>query len=263
MKHYVFTILAIITLSSAIIAEEPLMRSGFYDSYNFSPQVLRSIWIDLDKSPVMDGGLYTRYLGLSNLVSYKRLSEWAKMSIFIKGPHTRDHINISSKTDFGYYNKNFVIWMRNNLIPAADDISFKLSTQHLYNTHLKVVARNYYIEYKKMKAQPDLVANSKNVYLASMAAGVDYHPQLDNYDVTIISEDPPVTVINKTPSGERIAPRKQHKYLSSSPVVIDSFRFWLRRSLDGTDTEFILGLEKLLRTYDREFLERTKVTAAK
>ena len=38
-------------------------------------------------------------------------------------------------------------------------------------------------------------------------------------------------------------------------VVKTAVAFWIRRSIDGTSEEFYKGLDKLLNTYDKDFLE--------
>jgi ankyrin repeat protein len=196
--------------------------AGFYDSFS-GEGIIRSVWLDLDKAlsqpayyELNIGHVYKR---VSRLISISKLSDLSGMDIYIKGPHLKDRLNLHIHSSFGHYNKEFVVWMKDNLIPGADDKRFRSVTRSLYNKYLRDLALHLYRLYVKMQKYPDEIRKAREMYLEAMAKG------------------------------------KAFSYISNG---IRWDNFWLRRSLDGTDREFFRGLEKLLITYDKAIIKNLK-----
>ena len=114
------------------------------------------------------GGIKTIYCHIDSVLSYKMINEVARrngMTVFVKGPHTEDTLNLGAST-FGHYNKDFVIWLRENAIPGDDNKLLKKTLQPIYNRYLKSLARIFYREYLEFGQKREWYGNR-----ASMAEG--------------------------------------------------------------------------------------------
>ncbi len=209
-------------------------------------EIIKSAWnslgeVKLDECNTTLGkqGIRSLYCNVKRFIDYKRLKELSGLPVFIKGPHSNYSLNFQSQ-DFGYYNKDFVLWLRENFIPAVQDKEFKDQSQELYNINLKNTARVFYVTHEVLTANPTVFQQEKTFYL-----------QL---------------IMNRTLPDSYIEQRfgnlsnylqdLGYKAQDTYPYTTNSaFGFWMRRSIDGTEEEFFRLLEELMNTYDAQFLK--------
>jgi hypothetical protein len=222
--------------------------------------LVRTAWLNLGDSEnhcdefdyFPNGGMRIFYCHLLSFLDYSRFQELIGVPVFRAGPHTREHLNLDSSTSFGHYNRDFIIRIRRVMIPGADDEEFRRRTQAIYDTNVRGLARIFYVSYHKLKAHPGFLRNEIKSYEAMMKSG-----SLDSlyYEKYFYFMNPAF-----------IKRHDDQSYLMDNGfdggwngnVVKTAVAFWIRRSIDGSDEEFFKGLLKLMKTYDRSFLDRKK-----
>ncbi|RKZ47481.1 MAG: hypothetical protein DRR16_16555 [Candidatus Parabeggiatoa sp. nov. 3] len=204
---------------------------------------IKYVWRNLDQTqnqcPELfdafpEGGMRIFYCHVKTFLSYKRLQRLAPMSVFIKGPHSKTLLNLKSKTEFGYYNKAFVIWLRNQLSSAIKTRRFKKSTQTVYHEYIQSLARTYYIVHELLILDPAYLQDEVEQYLKLIEFNT-----LPEYYVNRYYEF--AYLFDQGFNGD---------------VVKGAVLFWIRRVIDETEAEFFLGLETLLKAYDAHFIDQ-------
>ncbi|MDX2245418.1 MAG: AAA family ATPase [Bacteroidia bacterium] len=200
-------------------------------------------------------GVRSMYDYLRPIIDLEKMQSLSPVPIFISGPHTdegRQEVNLVA-SDFGRYNPAFFKWGMEYLIPAAEDENFRALTQSVYNDLILDIARVYYDTYFFMQGlDPVAVDSVKNAYLA----------EIDKYKGQVYEGG------FSTGPGEKIQflfdyhfQQSTEGFLNPDMIVyneIISPGFWIRRQIDGTDGEVFALLEKLLTTYDSEFVQATR-----
>ena len=195
-----------------------------------------------------DLGLRSLYCRVKPFINYQKLKEISELPVFVKGPHT-DSLNLDAN-DFGYYNKNFVTWLRENINPGANDLGFRQLAQPLYDNYVQETARVFYKTHVELFNDYPSLEAVKNDYLQRIAS---YHdPFGEFYSVTgYFNKKFDAQVFNLWSEGY------------DELVVISAAGFWVRRSIDGTDKEFFRLLMELLETYDNDWLRKQEILGAK
>jgi hypothetical protein len=132
-----------------------------------------------------------------------------------------------------------VKWATTALVPAATDAALREQTQPLYDRSMSTLARTYLQVWRALSADPRWVAAERKLYLS----GGDPHGEtIDLYhDVLGTSEE---------------------DWGGHDPNHVRSATaWWLRRFHDGTAPLWAEGLERLLTTYDSEWLVTEKKAA--
>ncbi|MGA1871737.1 MAG: hypothetical protein ACMUJM_24690 [bacterium] len=202
-------------------------------------ETIYDIWVDLDKiGHYGDEGICTFYKAVKQLIDYPTLVKMIGQPIFLSGPHKNDKLILKSYNNFGHYNKEAIIWMCENLIPAANDEEFRLFTQGIYNIHISGMARTYYVALITLDNNQGFKTNTLQTYKECIQKGIYF--SFHGYNDFMIQ-----AVKAKT---------DYKKYNFNLYTLAYAMAFWLRRHMDGTEKEFRKGLEKLLNTYDKQFL---------
>lgn len=205
--------------------------------------LIKSAWLHLGKenktwsqkqqeceTSLTEQGLRSIYCDVKQILDYNKLKEVSQLNVFRQGPHSNE---LNLKADqFGYYNQDFVIWLQKNLVPAAKDPAFKQVTQPLYERYLSKTARAFYKTHQVLMAQSNYLEEEQNAYLQ----------HLD--DRTL-----PELYLQEQFRGlaDDLEAQGYDWYSANSAAG-----FWLRRKIDGTEGDFFLLLEKLIKTYDPE-----------
>jgi hypothetical protein len=187
--------------------------------------------------------------------------------IFLSGPHLREGtsdivqrlglrktggLNLHAD-EFGHYNPAFVRWARQNLIPASTDPALKNFTQPVYRRYLQGPARIYFDVYRHLQQNPQRRQQIREQYLAVLAN----HKPADH--VALL--DAPSRTLQ---DGFYDYAEQYVRRMASGSDGLEFFHvcvaggFWIRRNIDGTDREFFALLEKLLETYDPQWLKRRR-----
>ena len=175
---------------------------------------------------------------------------------FESGPHFADgesfRLDLTNKRDFGHYSQDFVDWFINNGNVGAGRPVMRALTQPIYNKYIRQLARIYWLSYEDMEADG---------FPSSTPAGIlsDYANFLEGGPIPEGAEgyEGGFSVFAFTGISEGMLPRIglridnewEAKYEANTALG-----FWLRRRVDGTLVQWRAGLERLLQTYDGEWL---------
>ncbi|MFH1092252.1 MAG: hypothetical protein V1742_11860 [Pseudomonadota bacterium] len=189
-------------------------------------------------------GMKNIYCYLSSVISYQKLVSLSGLNPFVKGPHTKEELNLYSTDSFGHYNKEFVAWLADNLIPGAADEKLRWITTPVFNKYFKNTARIYYLAYQKLNSDKDFLEKEVKEFSAALDG-----QNLDQYWFTKYYD-----FLEEEAYQKHYGP---DAYLKN--VVGCAVAFWIRRQVDGTAEEFFRGLTKLIKTYDAGFLTAAAV----
>ena len=179
-------------------------------------------------------GIRGFYCHIKTSLSYKHLQELLEYPIFVKGPHSRSHLNLDARYEFGYYNKEFVKWLADNAIIGVDDPAIREKAQPVFDKYIRRQARVYYVAYKYLLDNKLFLDDVKQEYLE----------HLQNHTL------PSLFLQEKFRSFADETEDKGHNWYEANAAG----GFWVRRFIDGTATEFFTGLQTLLLTYDSNFV---------
>ncbi|SRX73673.1 nSTAND1 domain-containing NTPase [Aequorivita antarctica] len=199
------------------------------------PWIIRATWRagnDYDPPAAYVTGIRGIIAYGEPILSLDKMQFLSPFKIFNSGPH-ESQFNWHS-ADFGHYNPNFVKWISEYLIPGATDEIFRKNTQHIYEQHLSLLARAYSLSYKAWKLDSVTMEQEKTSYLEHLSHG-DFQKNYFMGDVY---------------SAYSYATEYKKPGLLAAYAHVAA-GFWVRREIDGTADEFMMALEKLIKTYDR------------
>ncbi|EMY63056.1 hypothetical protein LEP1GSC203_3252 [Leptospira terpstrae serovar Hualin str. LT 11-33 = ATCC 700639] len=216
--------------------------------------LIESTWIQFPKL-----GLYCEkeisyhkiFCKIQTVVSFKKLSEYFGIQIFESGPHSKYYLELNSPSEFGHYNPEFPLKLREYLIPAKTNPILYKVTLPIYESLLRNTAREFFIVFQKLDSNPKFFRKEAERYLLLVEEN-----RLDPFylDRFILFLYPAFTDNEDPEESSRFVYRKGDDNIDAQ-VVKELVGFWIRRKADGTDTEFILGLVDLLKLYDPEFYQ--------
>lgn len=180
-----------------------------------------------DKFEYKPGGMQMAYCYVRGLIDYPVFKAKLPTRIFESGPHG-EGLDLGNEKSFGHYDPKFVTWFVEHAIPANRDGALRAATQAAYDDRFRIAARAFYAAHLRLKDDANFRAAEKKKYEAYIESG---------------GQPPFWTYWEKMPGD-----------YSAQAIAGTGVAFWLRRQMDGTDAEFLRGLEKLLSTYDAEFL---------
>lgn len=167
-----------------------------------------------------NGGMRIFWCHVETILPYRSLTELAKQSIYLSGPHTADSLKLDAENSFGNYNPKFVDWMVDSVVPEKIDSA-------IYDKFLREKAQLYARAYKQLEKNGPYIAAEREY--------------LTNY--------------LREPKGTR--PIDRHAELAPEDWPNEyspAMAFWIRRHADGTAPRFYAGLQKLMKVHDAEYL---------
>ncbi|MDB4286183.1 hypothetical protein N9933_02670, partial [bacterium] len=232
-----------------------------------SPETIQKFWRfgasleNADESDFEESRTYIK--GLRSMYGYfrqngmgiKAMQAISPVPIFISGPHgTGDGLEINlTSNSFGHYNIEFFKWAQDHLIPGASDEKFRSLTQSIYTDYLGDLARVYYDAYYFLKkTDASRVQEAKSSYLASIEA-LKGTPNTLEFSAGPGSE---IYMLFDYAYAHDTSGFHEVDYVEYNAFVAPGF--WIRRDLDGTDTEAFKLLEKMLLAYDADFVKDIK-----
>jgi hypothetical protein len=193
-------------------------------------------------------GVRSLYNTFKNIMGLDKLQSFAPVPIFKQGPHKSD-FNYQSN-QFGHYNSEFVQWAAENLIPAAKDPVLRQLTQPVYDKYMQEMARLYYLAYANLHKNPNLLSEVVRKYQNEIEK-----PSGQVYDLWGKGPGPYLHYTFHAYSTEINDRRyKWTKYGYPGLYADVASGFWVRRQIDGTSEEFRRLLQKLMETYDADWL---------
>lgn len=191
------------------------------------------------------------YCKIQTVLSFRKLSEYLGIQIFESGPHTKYYLELNSPYEFGHYNSEFPLKLREYLLPAKTNSALYTLTLPIYESLIRNTARDFFIVYQKLDSNSKFFRKEADRYILLVEEN-----RLDPYylDRFILFLYPAFTDNEDPEESSRFVYRKGDESMDAQ-VVKELVGFWIRRKADGTDTEFILGLIDLLKLYDLEFYQ--------
>jgi len=181
----------------------------------------------------LDVGLRSKYAMAKNYASLDIVEATFGQPIFLRGPHNGD-LDFNSTTSFGYYNPNFVLSVHKAVETTLANPMFSEMGRRVYEKHLKSMAHTYMAAHKYLKENPALRESLTQAYLMMMA-------------------QPAGTMDGSLQESFRGYAEEMEKSGAKSDVyeAFTAPSFWLRRSIDGTDDEFIALLEMVMNHFEK------------
>jgi hypothetical protein len=212
---------------------------------------LREAEVAYESSDSWLEGLRSMEEHLRPIIDLDKLNTLAADSVFLSGPH-QGKPNYAA-TDFARYNPRFLTWAIEHGIPAAEDEAFRSLTQPIYDEFLREIARAYYLIHAYVtQLPPERIEQIKQSYLQEIEQwqGQPYEKDFATGPGHYIQYEVPEFDSNTNFISTLDLP-------SNSLLVYNAnvaCGFWIRRDIDGTQEAFYELLQKLLETYDPEYL---------
>ncbi len=181
----------------------------------------------------LDVGLRSKYAMARNYASMDVIEATFGQPIFLRGPHNGD-LDFNSTTSFGYYNPNFIASVHKAVEATLANPMFKAMGKGVYEKHLKSMAHTYIDAHKYLKEQDDLRNTLTQEYLLMMAK-------------------PEGTMDGSLQEKFRGYAEKMENSTAKSNIyeAFTAPAFWLRRSIDGTDDEFVALLKMVVTEFEK------------
>jgi len=173
----------------------------------------------------LDVGLRSKYAMAKNYASLSILEETFAEDVFLRGPH-HGEMDFNATTSFGYYNPRFITKVHDALDTALKNPVFKKVAEPFYKKHLQSMAHTYYDAFLYIEQNPEIKNNLINKYIRMVA-------QPDGATEGSLQEH------------FRTFAEDLEKGIQKADVyeAFTAPSFWVRRSIDGTDDDFIKLLE--------------------
>jgi len=146
------TLILVLLLCAAQYSLHAYQNKPFYEDIDAPPEkIIKSLWFDLNtiSSPIsMKYSMNFVY----RFVSIGFMEKLSGHKVFLSGPHGNDRI-VSTSKEFGYYNHEFIKWVKDNMIPAENDKEFRSKTQRIYDLKIKEFVRELVLNYHFLKTK--------------------------------------------------------------------------------------------------------------
>lgn len=211
--------------------------------------------LNIDASSSYIPGSRNLYARLKLIMNLGKLASIAPHRVFSESPHAEE-FNFQSN-QFGHYNPKFVRWAAANLIPAANDTILRNLTHPVYAKYLFKMARYFHLAHRDLGADPTCVS----------LIAAEYTNEIERYKNVKWTEGggPGYYLQESFRRYADLIKADRDSGKRNWPVVsadsLDWYQsnfaagFWIRRHIDGTSTEFANLLQRLLTTYDPDWLQ--------
>ncbi len=182
-----------------------------------------------------ESGIRGKYEIARKQVSLNFMEQLVGHPVFLKGPH-QEEVDFNSGS-FGYYNPQFLERLKPILGEALQNKLFVENTRTLYDEELKQYLRTFFLSYNVAANRTDIMES--------------YLKHIEHGD-------------HKSFSGPSFYLQEAFRDFAESAEengynVYEGFTcpgFWIRRSIDGTESQFYNLLLLVMETYDADFLEQ-------
>ncbi len=176
---------------------------------------------------LVEGFFDYQYDNISSFWSYEIIEKVSGIKVVLE------------EREFSYFNPDIIIWGSQNLIPDPNDKIYGESCQLIY----EVVFNRFF----RLMAESYIYLNDKEIYQNER----DLY-----YQNVVIEENYALNYLDARFNS--VFPKYQSNNTRSPWTIGMAFGFWFRRSLDGTDDEVWMSLEKMMKIYDNQWLEQLK-----
>lgn len=187
----------------------------------------------------MDGtwlnvGFRSKYAMAKRYASIEMVEAAFGVPVFLRGPHKDGDMDFNSTTSFGYYNPQFIAKLHKSVQTVLLNRVFKKAAKRVYDKHLASMAQTYHHAYQYLNKDFAYCEKLQARYLAQVASP------------------------NGTERGslqEEFRDYAEALEKSQQADVYEAFTapaFWLRRSIDGTDSQLYELLDMVITEMDKE-----------
>jgi len=178
--------------------------------------------LDYDRDDTyLETGFRAKYAMAKKYASVELMERAFGKKVFLSGPHGRD-MNFKSTSDFGHYNPAFLNDLHTALEQSLDNDYFAQIAEYLLDEDLSIMFESYATAYVYLQDHPEKMEELKKAYLAELAKPSTSEGALN-------------TPLGQIPEFETSNVDWYDAYTAAA--------FWVRRSIDGTDDEFVKILE--------------------
>ncbi|MBN2893209.1 MAG: hypothetical protein JXL97_15165 [Bacteroidales bacterium] len=244
-KKYIISFFLILTL----FGFKSNIKNNFFndkltDKILYTLHNYEDLMMNCDKNPelmhswITDAGIRSKYYCIKSVLDFKLLEKLTGAPVFVKGPHS-DTLNYFSLKQFGYYNPNFLNVISTTIDNLSENEIFMSLGKKIYEDHFIEMARNFYMSYMYVNSDKKLKKLIVKNYKKKMktAKPGDYE------------NDPSFYLIGQF-EGYAISHEEEFDFYES----LTASGFWIRRSIDRTETQFFEILSKTMNLFDKEFL---------
>lgn len=168
--------------------------------------------------------LWTSYYMVKRYASIKIMEETFGEKVFVSGPH-QDDMNWTNVDDFGHYNPDFLNQLYSTVEEVLDNDMFKEVAEQVYDEYYANLMKVFGEAYDYLEEDPEMKQKA-----------------VESYRQHINQENPGQLQYDLDDKFQEENPNLDREEASMA------FHFWLRRSIDGTEDEFV-KLFKLI--YDK------------
>lgn len=189
-------------------------------------------------------GVRYKYALMKEYLSIEMLETLSGQKVFLESGAHKNGLDFNSDNSFGHYNPRFVNTIRESLISFLMNTNKDL-VQGVYNNHLQMTARNYILAYN--------FVNNGNVI-------VWREKKWKKEDIMVTYENILSGTVKEYGNGADFLNEIYRAYADSA--LEDGYNwyeadvapgFWIRRSIDKTDDDFIGLLKAVMEEVDTEF----------
>lgn len=208
------------------------------------------------------GSAHTIVTQLLKKISMNYLVNQYGKPIFLEGPHTDTSFQLQSLTKFGHYDPAFLTWLDQHLDQILAERDFVERTKSVVSRYLLGTVELYLTSYYYLINNPEI---RDEILLDYMMKYKDESLDENHHRAFFI---PSLRKDNPDWNGEA----KSEQYIWYYPEATTQFdwiltrmnekwqylpvgsaiMFWMRRSIDGTDQQFVDLLTKFYRGYDAD-----------
>lgn len=190
-------------------------------------------------------GLRYKYSLMKDYLSIEILEKLSGQKVFLESGAHMDGLDFHNANFFGHYNPKFVNTAHESLISFLMNDEFKSTAQTVYDDYLQMTARNYYLAYEAVNNGEVIVWQDK---------------EWTKEDIEITYQNILRGKIEEYGSGSDFLNEIYRSYADGAEENgYDWYEadtapgFWIRRSIDGTDDDFIGLLKAVLEEVDSEW----------
>lgn len=185
---------------------------------------------------IPETGVRGRYAVLKPTIDISILERLIGEPVYVSGPH-RSNVDFFSENSFGYYNPAFLRKLKAYLQAASQSPALVKSLQPLYDREFQQLMRAFFETYQVGTGDLKLQMEFRQILQPS----------------------------NRTQTKQQVQQPQQsmselfypyYAQLGNDMEKMTAFRFWVRRSVDGTAGEFYDMLLLTLQTFDGGYLQR-------
>lgn len=191
----------------------------------------------------LDVGVRFKYAAMKDHLSLKMLETISGKKVFIGDSPHGEHPNFDSQDKFGHYNPEFILAIHKSMTVILENPNSKPKFQKVYDNHLKNLARTYYIS--AVRIDKKRTWRDKNWEKADIQS--TYQDIIDGNNTSYGTGADFLNEVYRSHADEMSTEGYDWYEADVAPG------FWIRRTIDGTNDDFLKLLNLVLDHLDPDF----------